>query len=155
MESEAEMELDTVLDRAGRAGGLAVPPALAGLAALHMAWALGSPWPASSKRQLAERVFSEGARMPPAWATGAVALGLGGAAGIVARAAAAPPSPFVRRLTRGIAAVFWIRGAAGPPFDLIRGRDGVYERLDLAIYSPLSLALGAGTAAVARRGAVA
>lgn len=51
-----------------------------------------------------------------------------------------------------MAGVFLIRGAASPPMDLIRGSDGLYERLDLAIYSPLCLVLGAGTAALARRG---
>lgn len=137
-----------LVDGAARVGGVAVPPALAGLAALHAAWALGSPWPASSRRELAERVLSDGARMPPAWATWAVALGLGGAAGVVRRAAAGSPSRRVRRLTRAIAGVFLLRGAAGPPLGLIRGRHGVYERLDLAIYSPLALALGAGAAAV-------
>ena len=46
------------------------------------------------------------------------------------------------------AGVFVIRGAVSPPIDVIRGRSGVYERLDLAFYSPLALALGAGAAVV-------
>jgi hypothetical protein len=153
MESEAPMQTKTALDYAGRAGGLAVPPALAALAVLHAAWALGSNWPADNQRELAERVLADETKMPPVWATWAVALGLGGAAGVVRRAAAGRPSTLVRRLTQGIAAVFLVRGAVFVPIDLVRGRRGVYERLDLAIYSPLSLALGAGAAAVAKRAA--
>jgi len=132
--------------------GVAVPGALVGLAALHAAWALGWRWPGGSDRELAERVLSGGTELPPEWATWAVALALTGAAVVVRGAASTEPPPLVRRLAWGVAGVFLIRGAASPPMDLIRGSDGLYERLDLAIYSPLCLVLGAGTAALARRG---
>jgi hypothetical protein len=70
------------------------------------------------------------------------------AASVVRRAAIGRPSPLMRRLTRAIAGVFLIRGAVSPRIDVIRGRSGVYERLDLAFYSPLALALGGGAALV-------
>jgi hypothetical protein len=45
--------------------------------------------------------------------------------------------------------VLLARGALFIPLDLVSGLDEIYGRLDLAIYSPLCLALGAGAAAVA------
>ena len=44
------------------------------------------------------------------------------------------------------------RGLLYIPIDLANGLDGSYDRLDLAIYSPLCLALGAGTAWLLTRG---
>jgi len=143
-----------ILDRAGRVGGVAVPAALAALAALHAAWALGWRWPGGSDRELAERVLGGGAtELPPDWATWAVAIALAGAAAIVRATASDEPPPVVRRLAWAGAAVFLIRGVVYVPADLIRGLDGLYERLDLAIYSPLCLVLGVGAAAVAWRAA--
>ena len=105
-----------------RACGVGVPGVLVAIAGLHAAWALGSPWPAASERELAERVLSERERerldggLPPAPLTWAVAIGVLGAATV----------------------------------DVIGGPRDPYERLDLTLYSPLCLALGAGTAIVAR-----
>jgi hypothetical protein len=137
--------------RSRAVAGVAVPAALAALAALHAAWALGWHWPGGSERELAERVLSGGSQMPPEWATWTVAAALAGAAVIVRAAAARRPPRLVRRLAWTVAGVFAIRGVVYLPVDLLRGLDGIYERLDLAIYSPLCLLLGAGTAAVARR----
>lgn len=143
---------DALLNRLGPASGVAVPATLAGLGALHAAWALGWRWPGGSDRALAERVLGGGAtELPPEWATWSVAAALGGAAAIVRTAASGEPSAAVRRLAWGVAGVFLLRGAGSPPIDLIRGLDGLYERLDLAIYSPLCLALGVGATAVAWR----
>ena len=47
-----------------------------------------------------------------------------------------------------------MRGVAYVPSDLRGGPGDTYERLDLAVYSPLCLALGAGSAVVARRALV-
>lgn len=46
----------------------------------------------------------------------------------------------------GVSGVFLARGAVYIPSDLLGGPGDTYERLDLALYSPLSLALGGGTA---------
>lgn len=124
---------------------------------LHAVWALGSHWPAGSERELAERVLAAGDRnrigsgkLPPAPATAAVSVALLGAAGIVRTVAAGAPSRALRRAAWGVSAVFLARGALLVPADLIGGLDDTFDRLDLAIYSPLCLTLGAGTAIVAR-----
>jgi hypothetical protein len=49
--------------------------------------------------------------------------------------------------------VLLARGAIGIASDLHGGVEERYQRLDLAIYSPLCLALGGGAALVARRAA--
>jgi hypothetical protein len=134
---------------------VAVPTVLGALAALHAAWALGWRWPGGDDRAFAERVVGHGAtEVPPAAATWAVAVALLAAAGIVAGAAASDDRR-LRLATLGIAAVLAARGALFIPLDLVGGVDDVYERLDLAIYSPLCLALAAGGAAVAIRPAAA
>ena len=151
--------VDTILDRAGRAGAMAVPPALAALGALHAAWALGWRWPGGDDRGLAERVLSRSERerlgaggLPPVPLTWTVAAALLAAAGIVRAASGAAPRP-VRGAAWAVSAAFLARGAASISADLVGGPADAYQRLDLAIYSPLSLALGAGTAAaVARTG---
>jgi hypothetical protein len=146
-------------ERLGRAAGLVVPSVLAAVAALHAAWALGATWPAGSKRELAEHVLSSAERerldgaMPPAGLTWLVALGLAGAAGAVRGAARGTRSRWVRRSAWGVAGIFLVRGAAFPPLDLANGLKDRYDRLDLAVYSPLCLALAIGTALVLRRNA--
>lgn len=138
-------------DRLARTSAVAVPCSLVGLAGLHVAWALGWRWPGGSDREFAERVLGHGADVPPAAATWAVAVALLASAGIVGTAAAGTTSRTLRLATWGVSGAFLARGALFIPVDLARGFDQIYERLDLAIYSPLCLALGAGTAALARR----
>ncbi len=135
-----------------------VPAALLGLSALHTAWALGSPWPAANRRELAERVFTQAeigkfdGGMPPAAATWAVAGALAGMAGAVAAAGAGVRSRGLGRVTWAIAAVFGARSVAYLPSDLARGGPSdAYQRLDLTVYAPLCAAISAGTVAVARR----
>jgi len=142
------------------AASVTVPAVLLGLSGLHAAWALGSPWPAASRRELAERVFTQtemgklDGGMPPAAATWAVAGGLAGMAGAVAAAAAGVRSRRLRRATWAIAAIFGARSVAYLPSDLARGGPSdAYQRLDLTVYAPLCAAISAGTAAVARRAA--
>lgn len=149
--------VERILDRAGRAGAMAVPPALAGLGALHAAWALGWRWPGSDDRGLAERVLSRSererlgaGRLPPVPLTWAVAAALLAAAAIVRAASGAAPRP-VRGAAWAVSAAFLARGAVSIPADLVGGPEDAYQRLDLTIYSPLSLALGAGTAAAVAR----
>jgi hypothetical protein len=134
-----------------------VPAVLGALSALHVAWALGSPWPAESRRELAERVFSPAevdaldGGMPPAIATWTVAGGLGAAAAVVTAAGAGVRSRRLRAATWAIAALFGARSVAYLPSDLKGGGpQNAYERLDLKLYAPLCAAVAAGTAAVAR-----
>ncbi len=141
--------------RAAGASAVAVPATLTAIAGLHAAWALGWRWPGGDDRAFAERVVGYGAaEAPPAAATWAVASALLGAAAIVRTTAGGTQSRGLRRATWGVAGVFLARGAFGLSAAAIRGFDEIYERLDAAVYSPLCLALGAGTAAVARRGGV-
>ena len=138
--------------RAVRASATAVPVTLGALAALHAAWALGWRWPGGDDEAFAERVIGYGGGVPPAGVTWLVAGLLAGAAGAV-RAASHPQAPAAaRKATRALAGVLLARGAVSIPVDVLRGFDEPYERLDITIYSPLSLLLGAGAAAVARAG---
>jgi hypothetical protein len=140
-------------ERVAPASGVAVPAALAALAALHAAWALGWHWPGGDERAFAERVIGHGVtEAPPAAATWAVAVALLAGAGVVRAVATGSESRLLRRATWGVAGVLLARGAVFIPLDLIGGLDEIYDRLDLAIYSPLCLALGAGAAAVAMDG---
>ncbi len=133
--------------RAVRVSGVAVPVALTGLAALHAAWALGWRWPGGSDRAFADRVVGEGAAVPPEPATWAVAALLVGAAGMVGAAGRGAGSVPVRAGALGVAGVLLARSAVGLASSAAGGFDTVYQRLDLAVYSPLSLALGAGALA--------
>lgn len=124
--------------------------ALLGLAAAHAGWASGWRWPGGSDHELAETVVGPGADLPPASAMWAVAGALGVAAGLVT-AAGPGAGPVARSGVSAVAAVLLLRGTVGPVVDLAQGADARYHRLDLLIYSPLCLALGAGAAALARR----
>jgi len=140
------------LDGGARLARAAVPPALLAIAALHAAWALGSHWPSSDERALAQAVLSGGAtEMPPGWASWVVTGALTGAAGAVHLAGGDHPARWVRKLALATAGVLVFRGAVFVPVDLANGLAARYDRLDLAFYSPLCLALGAGAWAVARR----
>jgi Protein of unknown function (DUF3995) len=140
-----------------RLSGLAVPTVLTGIAALHAAWALGWYWPAGSEQELAEHVLSSGERerldgeLPPAAITWGVALGLAGAAAVVRAVAGGGRSRALRGAAWGVAAILLVRGAVYPPLDVLGGLDDTYDRLDLAIYSPLCLALALATMLVLRR----
>jgi hypothetical protein len=132
-----------------RVAGAAVPVALLALAGLHAAWALGWRWPGGSDSAFAERVVSSG-ELPPDWATWLVAGLLVAAAGIARATARGAAQPLVRAGTWTLAAVLLTRGATFLAYDVANGFDTVYTRLDAAIYSPLSIALGLGAATVAR-----
>jgi hypothetical protein len=146
------------LDRLTGFSGIAVPVVLVALAALHASWALGSYWPGDSESELAEYVLSRGERdrldggLPPVALTWTVALGLAGAAAIVRNAATGARSRALRGAAWGVAGVFFARAVAYLPSDLIGGLNDQYQRLDLALYAPLCLALAAGTTIVLRRG---
>lgn len=146
------------LDRVARAAGVGVPAVLVAIAALHAAWAAGSSWPAAEERALAERIFSQDERfaldgaLPPAPLTAAVALALLAAAGTVRAVGSGRPSRRLRGGAWAVAAAFLARGVVYLPSDVRGGGpQDSYQRWDLAVYSPLCLALGAGTALVTRR----
>jgi len=131
-------------------GAAAVPTALTGLAALHAAWALGWRWPGGSDRELAERVVGPGAELPQPEMIWAVASLLAVAAGSVRAAAGGARGP-VRAAAWGVAGVLTARGLIAIPVDLAGGLEPIFNRLDLALYSPLALGLGLGTAWVLTR----
>jgi hypothetical protein len=133
-----------------RPASVVVPAALAAIAAIHAAWALGWRWPGGSDEALAERVVGAGAQLPPVPAVWAVAALLGAAATLVAAVGAGRRERLLRAATWTVAGVLTARGVLFIPVDLISGLDAIYPRLDLALYSPLSIALGLGTAVVAR-----
>lgn len=131
-----------------RLSGVAVPAVLAVTAVIHAAWAYGWRWPGGSDSALAERVVGPDAALPSAamtWAVAALIL----VAGMLVRAAAVGTSAIARVGAWGVGAVLFLRGALYIPVDLAGGMDDIYERLDLAIYSPLCLLLGAGAMVVA------
>jgi Protein of unknown function (DUF3995) len=131
--------------RRGRLVALAVPGALVAIGGIHAAWALGWRWPGGDDATFAERVVGNGAELPPTWATWAVAASLVAAGAAVHRAANGGGGR--ARLAAGaVAATFTARGLVFIPIDLAGGVQGPYEPLDLAIYSPLALAIGVATA---------
>jgi hypothetical protein len=148
----AEVGLARRLGQRGRLFRLSavlVPSVLLAIAALHAVWASGSPWPADDFEALAERVISSG-EMPPDWATWTVAGVLAVAAASVAAVAAGRRERLLRAATWTTAGVLVARGALFVPVDLLGGLSSEVERFDLALYSPLCLALGIGAAIVAR-----
>jgi hypothetical protein len=137
--------------RRGRFAAIAVPGALLALGAIHSAWALGWRWPGGDDAAFAERVVGNGAELPSTGATWAVAAALVAAAGVVHRAADGARGR-IRMAAWGVAATFTARGLLYIPIDLACGVDAPYEPLDLAIYSPISLTIGLGTAWLLRSG---
>jgi len=137
-------------NRLFRPSATLVPAVLAAIAAIHAAWALGWRWPGYDDESLAERVMGAGAQLPPEPAVWAVAALLGIAAAVVAAVGAGRNERVLRAATWSVAGVLVVRGALSIPIDLITGLDNEFARLDLAVYSPLCLALGFGAATVAR-----
>lgn len=149
--SAAHASPDAGPTRAARVAGVAVPAAIGGVAAIHAAWAAGWHWPGGSEQALAERVLgTRSTEMPPGWLTWLVATTFAASATAVAAAAAGSGGRPARLATWATAGVFTARGVLGPIADAFTG-PGTYERLDLAIYSPLCLAIGSGAAALAWR----
>jgi Protein of unknown function (DUF3995) len=139
------------LERAAGAAGVGVPATIAGVAVVHGAWAAGWHWPGGSEEALAQRVLSSSSTaMPPGALTWLVAGIFAASAAAVAATARGAGGRRARRATWATAGVFAARGVLGPLSDAFTGM-GTYERLDLAIYSPLCLAVAAGTATVAWR----
>ena len=136
--------------RTATVGAALVPPTLLGLGVLHVAWALGSAWPATDRDSLAHWVLGDGAHMPPDAASWAVAALLSVAAGGVHAAARGAHSRHLPPLVWTTSLALIARGTLYPPVDIARGLAADSDRIDLAFVSPLCLLLGLGTLAVAR-----
>ncbi|GAA2226716.1 hypothetical protein GCM10010430_02350 [Kitasatospora cystarginea] len=146
-----------------RTTGAVVAGALGAVGALHAVW-VRTPWPMGSPAEFADAVAGVGVdRLPTPAMCAEVAVALGAASYLVGARAGVLPSAGPRRLrTAGagtVAAVLLARGVGGLLLfgtaesgrRFVRGER--FVRLDRRYYSPLCLALGAGAALVAARGA--
>lgn len=117
---------------------------LAGVSALHVVWASGSPWPARDRKSLAEAVVGSHGPMPGVAPTLMVA---GGTAGAALLASGVMGDGHMQRLVlRGMGTVMLMRALLGggpalaamglPP----AGR--TFQRLDNRFYRPLTALLG-------------
>lgn len=135
--------------RLARTSGWVVSGLLAGIAAIHAAWALGWRWPGGSDQALADRVVAPGAELPSAAMTWGV-VGILSVAIAAVMAATVSDRALPRLASWGVAGALGLRGVVGVVTDFTAGFDDIYEHLDLAIYSPLCLGLAAGAAIVAQ-----
>lgn len=125
---------------------------LAAIGGLHAVWGAGIAWPARDRASLARQVVGSD-RVPPPAACFAVTGALGAAAALtLARTAGDDQVRWLGHLgTAGIAAVLGVRGVAGlVGSGLLRTGHPEYRRRDVAVYSPLCLALAAATIMVRR-----
>jgi len=134
------------------AGAFAVV-GLTGAAALHALWANGSPWPASSFGELADTVVGR-RPFPSTGATWTVAALLTAASVTTAARSGLVPFPggkdtlLIRAGSRAVAVTLVARGAIGVVVSAF-GMDSstpVFRRWNLAVYSPVCIALGAAAA---------
>lgn len=125
--------------RPQQAIGWTAATALGGIAALHLLWASGRPWPLATKKEFAEKVVGS-AHFPPAAASIIVAAGLGAAAAATAR----PASASRRILALGTAAALLARSSSIVLAPLLSERHPSFQRADRRLYAPLCLALGVG-----------
>lgn len=131
--------------------GVLVAAVLTSIAAVHLAWALGTSWPAKSESELAQLVVGVGEHesMPPRIATGGVALLLIAMAIWILGAGEVLHIPLSQSLLRhgswALAALFALRGAGGYVEEHFRPviRGTPYARWNRILYSPLCLALAA------------
>jgi len=126
---------------------------LAALAALHVAWGLGSAFPFRNRDDLADAVVGSSI-VPPAGSCYAVAGALAIGAGLVAQAGPLPPR-LRRTLLLGMAGVLGLRGALGlaGATELISpgSNSERFLRLDRRLYAPLCLGLAVGSLAARGR----
>ena len=129
--------------------GAVAAAGLAGAAGLHALWASGSPWPASGFDILADTVFGH-RPFPSRAATWTVAALLATATATTAARSGLVPlrgardAPIVRLGTIVVAGTLVVRGVVGAAVSArgIGGSTQTFRRWDLALYSPLCLALG-------------
>lgn len=132
---------------------LAAMLALLMIAAIHVAWAFGSPWPAANHQDLIELVVGQERDQPfPGRAmTLAVAALLCVAAGLTLATALMPDSRLLQNLTWLLALVLALRGCLGFFEGRLRPwtRRLPYHHWNRVLYSPLCLLLAAGVVAIA------
>ena len=127
---------------------------LAGAAGLHALWANGSPWPASNWDELADAVVGR-RPFPSQRSTWTVAALLATAAATISVRSGLVPFPggremvLVRVGSKVAAATLLARGAAVSAFN-VGATTPAFRRWNLAVYSPLCLALGAAMAIASR-----
>jgi hypothetical protein len=129
---------------------------LGGLGLLHAAWALGWRWPSGSDEAWAERIGGS-TEMPTDAEIWMMALILISGSGVVAASTSNSLRPGrVRRLLRlaawGGSAVLIGRALYFLPQD-VTGDPGIFNKLDLTVYAPLSATLGVCIATSLRRSA--
>ena len=119
---------------------------LAAIAALHLLWSTGSPWPLADSSELADAVGGRADNADPP--SPAECLAVAGLLGAAATLVAGRPAraPLLRRSgAAGVVAVLAARGALG-----LAGRTDLavptatsprFRRLDRRAYAPLCLAL--------------
>ena len=134
---------------------------LAFLGALHVAWALGNPWPARDRDALAPLVVGTRSvgTMPGRGPTVVVAVLLFTAAVLVWAAGGlvpVPGAPLARVGAAGVGVVLALRGLVGFADERLRPaiRGTPYARWNVRLYSPLCLALAAGVAEVVAGGGI-
>jgi hypothetical protein len=129
--------------RVERAGGPAAAGVLAGVAALHFAWARGASWPFADRERLAAAVDGVAVEdFPGTGITFAVSGLLATAAGLVALQERGRSA---RLGSAGVSAVLLGRGVVGlaRPRLLPAGGRPPFRRLNALVYSPLCLLGGA------------
>ncbi|HLP66788.1 MAG TPA: DUF3995 domain-containing protein, partial [Rhizobium sp.] len=124
---------------------------LLAIAALHLAWAAGSTFPAASERELVRMVvgFKGQEQMPPRPASALVAAALAFSAYVALALVSLCGWPFagswLRSMGTVLAFVFLARGAAAYlPAWRVRVPQQPFARLDRRYYGPLCLVIGAG-----------
>ncbi|GAB4583897.1 DUF3995 domain-containing protein [Nocardia sp. IFM 10818] len=135
--------------RTARLAGWTSAAALAGIAGIHVAWALGWRWPGHDDATLAQRVVGPNSELPSAGLTYVVAGLLVAAAGAVG-AATVDDRRLPRLAAWGVAGVLGARGVAGAGSAAAAGFDEIYWTLEAAVYAPLCLALAAGAGLAAQ-----
>ncbi len=153
------MVVDTSIDRlvVWKTRRMRIVPAataatLGGLAAVHVAWGVGSSFPFADRDELADAVVGSEVMPGPAESFAVAAL-LGLATAVVIDVL--PMSHGVRRSSvAGLVAVLAVRGGlglAGRTDILVPGSTGHrFRRLDRRWYSPLCLVVAAGATASLR-----
>ena len=123
--------------------GLAAAALLVALAIFHLYWGLGGRWPGRDERELARKVVGSSDQMASPTACLTVAVLLLAAALLVAASAGwlelPLPEPWARWSTRGVAALFLLRGIAGMFAERIdpRVKGTAFARLNRLLYNPL------------------
>jgi len=134
------MEIDLVV-------GLLTSVGLSAIAVVHLNWARGGLWPATAQSTRYDKVTPPGMAAPGPVATYFVAGALAMAAGVVGARALGIDQWIVVTGTAVVVGVLALRAAQGFLSSGVLRRDSTYARLDRRYYSPLCLALAAGSLA--------